>query len=381
MELYGKDALTDLAVVGIKKENMCSRTYEAFRLDEGNIEPKVGHFVIAIGATLGYQDTATFGIVSATNRVIPGVLAKFIQTDAPINHGNSGGALIDVNGNLLGINTAGVLDNQRRGNNPGFALEWRFVRPIVNQLIEYREVQRVDLGIRLEDICRLYKSPNYRTDCYFPVVYSGVEPLEPGDMIESVNGRRVYDPKDFWIEASLVTRMDGEAIISYGDLNSSGKPTIQPPISIPVSSRDGFSIRIEYLPDIIDEIINKIDEIKNVKELSNLNIHLREIPNGVRVEFDNRYLDIVRFSDLPVHNLSSLINSINQQNRIINQQYKQKHKKHIEAWDCFVKQCSRVSESQVLELQQELESLLNPHIEVVSDGKSSRQQIRFPTPE
>ena len=249
MELYGKDALTDLAVVVIKKENMCSQTYTAFRLDEGNIEPQVGHFVIAIGATLGYEDTATFGIVSATNRVMDGYLAKFIQIDAPINLGNSGGALMDVNGNLLGINTGiSVLDNQ--GNSPGFALEWRFVRPIVNQLIEYREVQRVDLGIRLledEDTCARYKSSNYITGCYNPIVSSGLEPLKPGDMIESVNGRRVYDSKDFWIEASLATRMDGEAKISYEkpttiDLNSS-----ESPISIPVSSRDGFSIHVKYI--------------------------------------------------------------------------------------------------------------------------------------
>ena len=376
MELYGKDALSDLAVVGIKKEDMCPQTYAAFRLDEGNIEPKVGHFVIAIGATLGYQDTATFGIVSATNRVVDGYLAKFIQIDAPINLGNSGGALIDVNGNLLGINMGiGVLDNQRRGNSPGFALEWRFVRPIVNQLIEYREVQRVDLGIRLKDkdTCVRYKSPNSTTGCYNPVVYSGVEPLKPDDLIQSVNGRRVYDPIDFWIEASLVTRMDGEAEISYIDLESSERPTTKR-IPIPVSSRDGFSIPVEYLPDIVGKIINKTDEVENSKESSNLNIYLREIQGGVRVEFDNQDFDIIRISDLSVHSLSSLINSINQQNRVINQQ----EKIIDECYDdtkCFLEQL----ESKVLE--QELKSLRNPYIEMISDGKSSRQQIQFPTPE
>ena len=223
IELYGKDALTDLAVIRLIDEP-CNKKYEAFRLDETYLEgPRTGDFVLAIGAPLSWEGTATFGMVSATNRIWKNYLARFIQTDAPINPGNSGGPLIDMKGNLIGINTLIAFHSIGR-DGLGFALEWKFVQPLVKHLIDEGNIPRIDLGIRLKeatDSCYrilYFEHQDLRGDesgCFGPEVSTGIGELKPGDMIVSVNGKRVYKNIDYWVEASLVTSSIDKAEISY----------------------------------------------------------------------------------------------------------------------------------------------------------------------
>jgi S1-C subfamily serine protease len=140
-ELIGSDPRMDLAVVKIKGENL-----PVAKLGDSD-EVKVGEFCIAIGNPYGLQNTVTFGVVSATNRSIrpePNkMLEDLIQTDAAINPGNSGGPLINLRGEVIGMNTAIIPYAQ----GIGFAIPINAAKDIIEELIKYGKVIRPWLGI------------------------------------------------------------------------------------------------------------------------------------------------------------------------------------------------------------------------------------------
>lgn len=149
-ELVGRDERTDVALIKIEKEGL---PYLKMA-DSENL--KVGDVVFAVGNPLGVGQTSTMGIVSATGRSNLGLLGNegyenFIQTDAAINRGNSGGALVDAKGRLVGINTA--IFSQTGGNiGIGFAIPSRMARTVVLELIENGEVRRGYLGVSIRDL-------------------------------------------------------------------------------------------------------------------------------------------------------------------------------------------------------------------------------------
>ena len=152
-ELIGRDAAgsevsgTDLAVLKIDAEGLPTLPFG----DSDQLE--VGEWVIAIGTPLNFSQTVTRGIVSAKGR--PGhrsgiKYGNFIQTDAPINRGNSGGALINIRGELVGINTAIITGGLSTGNiGIGFAVPSKMAQQVVPQLIKHGKVERGWLGIRM----------------------------------------------------------------------------------------------------------------------------------------------------------------------------------------------------------------------------------------
>ena len=152
-ELVGRDAAgtevsgTDLAVLKIDAEGLPTLPFG----DSDQLE--VGEWVIAIGTPLNFSQTVTRGIVSAKGR--PGhrsgiKYGNFIQTDAPINRGNSGGALINIRGELVGINTAIITGGLSTGNiGIGFAVPSKMAQQVLPQLIKHGKVERGWLGIRM----------------------------------------------------------------------------------------------------------------------------------------------------------------------------------------------------------------------------------------
>lgn len=150
--LVGRDARTDLALLKIE------RTGLPYIQMADSINLRVGDIVFAIGNPLGIGQTTTMGIVSATQRTNLGILGNqgyenFIQTDAAINRGNSGGALVDAAGRLVGINTAIV--SQTGGNiGIGFAIPTRLIRPIILDLIDGGTVRRGFLGVSISNLNR-----------------------------------------------------------------------------------------------------------------------------------------------------------------------------------------------------------------------------------
>lgn len=146
-KVVGVDPETDVAVVKIEAKNL-----KALRFGDSQ-SLRVGDFVVAIGSPFGLSQTVTSGIVSALGRSGLGIkrYEDYIQTDASINPGSSGGALVDLNGELVGINTAIV--GPAGGNvGIGFAIPSHLARSVMQQLVENGKVQRGHLGVNLRDL-------------------------------------------------------------------------------------------------------------------------------------------------------------------------------------------------------------------------------------
>jgi serine protease Do len=143
-DLVGRDPKTDLALIKIKG----SKDMVPLGLGDSEIL-EVGTWVVAIGSPFGLEQTVTAGIVSAKGRILgAGPYDDFIQTDASINPGNSGGPLIDMNGKVIGINTA-IVSN---GQGIGFAIPINLAKDIIEQLRKSGDVSRGWLGIGIQNI-------------------------------------------------------------------------------------------------------------------------------------------------------------------------------------------------------------------------------------
>ncbi len=163
---------------------------------------EVGEWVIAIGTPLNYSQSVTRGIVSAKGRTGFTRYGQFIQTDAPINQGNSGGALINIRGELVGINTLIATNSMVRGNiGLGFAIPSNLAQQILPQLIEDGKVERGWLGIRMEPVSdELAEKLNL--DMPRGVLVEVVGPKSPaqkagiqrGDVIVTFDNQQVQDP-------------------------------------------------------------------------------------------------------------------------------------------------------------------------------------------
>ncbi|MEO8207596.1 MAG: trypsin-like peptidase domain-containing protein [Chloroflexota bacterium] len=145
--VYGIDTLTDLAIVKIRATGLTAATIGV------SADLKVGQLAIAIGSPLGtYSNSVTSGIISATGRSVTvqsgDRLNNLIQTDAAINPGNSGGPLLDVIGEVIGINTAVATDS----NGIGFAIPIDIARPIMQQALAGQALSRPYIGVRYEPI-------------------------------------------------------------------------------------------------------------------------------------------------------------------------------------------------------------------------------------
>ena len=149
-EIIGTDEQTDLAVIKIDKTGLTAAELG----DSDSVQ--VGEFSMAIGNPLGMQSSVTAGMISAVNREVTdsdGKTYKLIQTDAAINSGNSGGALVNSKGQVIGVNTLKLSGTGIEGM--GFAIPINSTKEIYSQLIQYNKVKR-------PYICLLYTSPSPR---------------------------------------------------------------------------------------------------------------------------------------------------------------------------------------------------------------------------
>jgi len=192
--VVGTDSDTDLAVLKVGLKNLPTITFAQSE------QARVGDIVLAIGNPFGVGQTVTSGIVSALGRHVGmNAFENFIQTDAAINPGNSGGALVDSNGNLLGINSA-IYTRSGGSQGIGFAIPSSLAAQVMHEIIEHGMVTRGWVGIGVEDLTpeliESLKLPKITGALITEVVNGGPADranIKPGDILVAVGDHPVAD--------------------------------------------------------------------------------------------------------------------------------------------------------------------------------------------
>jgi len=197
-DLVGVDKKTDLALLKFKSE----KPLTAVKFGDSDAL-RLGEWVIAIGNPFSLGGTVTAGIVSARNRDInSGPYDSYIQTDAAINRGNSGGPLFNLDGEVVGVNTA-IISPSGGSIGIGFAVPSKTVSAVIDQLRQFKEVRRGWLGVRIQQVTsEIAESLSVKpargalvagVDDKGPAKPAGIE---PGDVILKFDGKDVKEPKD-----------------------------------------------------------------------------------------------------------------------------------------------------------------------------------------
>ena len=197
-EIVGKDAKTDLAVLRVKPD----KPLKAVKFGKST-EARVGDWVMAIGNPFGFGGSVSVGIVSAHNRQIgSGPYDNFIQTDAAINKGNSGGPLFNMDGEVIGINTA-IVSPTGGSIGIGFAVPSATALPVIDQLRQFGETRRGWLGVRIQEVDQDV-ADNLNLGRPRGALIAGVEEkgpakaggIETGDVIVKFDGKDIRASRD-----------------------------------------------------------------------------------------------------------------------------------------------------------------------------------------
>ncbi len=197
--LVGKDKKTDLAVLKVDASK-----YKLTAVKFGDSEKaRIGDWVMAIGNPFGFGGTVTVGIISARNRDIQsGPYDRFIQTDAAINRGNSGGPLFDMNGDVIGINSA-IISPSGGSIGLGFSIPSELAMSVVDQLRQFGETRRGWLGVRIQpvtdDIAESLGMSNSEGALIAGIIKgSPVDDgtIQAGDVVKKFDGRDIKEVRD-----------------------------------------------------------------------------------------------------------------------------------------------------------------------------------------
>ncbi len=214
-KLIGTDKYTDLAVIKIDAENLPVATL-------GNSdEVEVGHIVFAIGAPLGLKSTMTQGIVSALGRNI-GIIGdaygieNFIQTDAAVNPGNSGGPLVNINGEVIGINCA-IATTNARYQGYSFAIPLNLAKQVATDIIKYGKFRRGFLGVQIRPVDAVYakaagldKTTGVAVESVTKDEAADKAGVEYGDIILAVDGKEVNSTQE--LQTMIASKHPGSIV-------------------------------------------------------------------------------------------------------------------------------------------------------------------------
>ena len=201
--MIGTDPQTDIALIRVQADNLPTLTWA----DSDKVD--VGDVVLAVGNPFGIGQTVTFGIVSAKNRVTSNdVNEDFIQTNAASNPGNSGGALVDTDGRLIGINTA-ILSRSGGNRGIGGAIPSNLCRWVMESLVKFGHVNRGFLGVEIQDLtpglAQAFKINNTQGALVSEVTpgsAAAAAGLQSGDVVIRFNGQSVQDASQLRLQVA-----------------------------------------------------------------------------------------------------------------------------------------------------------------------------------
>ena len=276
-EYIGGDSEMDIAIIKITNENGSDFPYLEFG-DSDNLQ--IGQVAIAIGNPLGFQHTVTTGVVSATERQIPkpdnsGYYTNLIQTDAAINPGNSGGPLLNIHGEVIGINTAIV--NPTSGTNLGFAIPINDVNMFIEDLIKYGKLQKPQIGVKIMNIDENTKDALDLNSTEGAIVVE-VTPKSPAD-------EAGIKPQD------IILKFLGEDVKNKEQLASMIRKQEIGKIATITIDRNGeiIELEVELLPpeetvSTEEKPVTK-EEITNEKDSKLLGLSVAELTDSLRREY------------------------------------------------------------------------------------------------
>ena len=324
-EVIGSDPLSDLAVLKIKS----SEKFQPVKFGDSD-KARIGDWVIAIGNPLGLSGTVTAGIISARNRNIGlNRYEDFIQTDASINSGNSGGPLFDMNGDVIGINTA-ILG--REGNiGIGFSIPSNSAKIIIDQLVKFGETKRGWLGVRIQivtkEIAKIEKLDQARGALVASVAKdspSDKAGIKAGDIILEFNGVSINEMQEL---PGIVAKTEVGKTVNVKIWRNKKEITKKIKLGRLETSED-FKIA-EKKP------IDKSSEIKNLKIkvrlLNKKDIEERKLPKNTtgliitEISPDSP-IKFLQINNIIVEAQKKKIRSINELKSIINNVLKSKEK-------------------------------------------------------
>ena len=316
-KVLGADPLSDIAVLQLETEE------KFIPVKFGNSDKaRIGDWVIAIGNPFGLGGTVTSGIISARNRSIGlSRYEDYIQTDASINQGNSGGPLFDMNGNVIGINTAILGRNGSIGI--GFSIPSNSAKIVIDQLIKFGETKRGWLGVRIQDVTKeiaeVEKLDKPRGALVASVAANSPSDkggVKAGDIILEFDGQRIQEMKQLpmivartevgkkvevkiWRNKKEITK-----IITLGRLETSED------FKVAEQSSEPKDLKIEKL---------KI----NVREVSKEDIKSRNLPNQTRglvvtkIDSNSPLLNSIELNSIILEAQKKKIRNVNDLNQAV----------------------------------------------------------------
>ena len=284
-ELVGTDQRTDLAVLRVKPSG--GKRLPSLAWGDSDAM-KVGDWVVAIGNPFGLGGTVTQGIISARSRDIGGdSYGDFLQTDAAINRGNSGGPLFNMNGDVIGINTA-IFSQSGGSVGIGFAIPSNLAKSVVAQIRSGGKVRRGYLGVQIQSV-----TPDLAESLGIPgthgVLVGVVNPdtpagragVQPGDVILTFDGKEVHDSKalqravaetaiDKKVAVTLIRKQEKKTVqVAVGELKeeaqvASANPKQEKPDTGPGQVVEGVGVAVQAISPALKSQFNLADNTKGV---------------------------------------------------------------------------------------------------------------------
>ena len=273
-KVLGADPLMDIAVLKLETDEK----FKPVAFGDSD-KARIGDWVIAIGNPFGLGGTVTSGIISARNRSIGlSRYEDFIQTDASINSGNSGGPLFDMNGNVIGINTAILGRNGSIGI--GFSIPSNSAKTVISQLIEFGETKRGWLGVRIQDVTQEIADVEKLDEPRGALVASVADNspsdkagIKAGDIILEFNGERIQQMKEL---PAIVARTEVGKNVKV-KIWRNKKELTKNVLLGRLETSDDFKIREKQTKESEDLIIKDLKI--TVRKLTKEDIKNRKLPN------------------------------------------------------------------------------------------------------